>query len=62
MAEDGKVKGMDDVLKRLQISRPYLFAKAEPAGNINAGEGRGTGMAPEDAKAKELEIRRRFRI
>lgn len=61
VAEDGKVKGMDDVLKGLQTSRPYLFAKAEQGGSLNAGEGRGDGK-PADDQARQEEIKRRFRL
>ena len=61
VTEDGKVKGIDEVLKGLQSTRPYLFSKPEPAGNINAGEGRGNG-APADNKARNEDLRRRFRI
>jgi len=61
VAEDGKVKGMDAVLKGLQTSRPYLFAKPEQAGDLNAGDGRGSG-APAVDPARQEEIRNRFRI
>lgn len=60
VAEDGKVKGIDDVLKGLQTSRPYLFAKPEASGNVNAADGRGT--VPPNPKAKEDELRQRFHI
>jgi hypothetical protein len=61
LGEDGKVTGMDKALTGLQTSRPYLFAKAEAAGSINAGEGVGAGAPPDD-KAYRAEITQRYRL
>jgi hypothetical protein len=61
VGESGAVKGMDTVLTSLQTSRPYLFAKPEQAGDLNAGDGRGAGK-PQDDRAHQDEIKRRFRL
>jgi DNA repair exonuclease SbcCD ATPase subunit len=42
IGEDGKVKGLNDLLKGLQKDRPYLFGAAPNAPDINAGA-RGNG-------------------
>jgi len=60
IGEDGKVAGVEDALKKLIKSNPYLVDNgAAAAVETDAGK-RGSGKP--DAKAREEEIRKRYRI
>lgn len=61
--DDGKVSGMDQVLKDLQKSRPYLFAKEEKedAPDIDATR-KGKGNKGELTKERAAELEQRFRL
>jgi len=63
MAEDGTVKGMEDVVKALKKQKGYLFAQPrQPGGNLNANEGRGSGGGKLPEQQLRDEARRRFGI
>lgn len=58
--EAGQPTNVEKVLKELLKAKPYLVKQAaQQAPNINAGD---RGNAGADAKAKEEELRRRFRL
>jgi hypothetical protein len=60
--EDGMPKNLDKALKELVKARPYLVKQAATQ-SINAGDGIGAGgKTAVDPKAREAELRRRFRI
>lgn len=50
LQEDGTVKGLDDAVKKLQESKPYLFAENQPSGRTpNDGESlKGKGAITKD--------------
>jgi hypothetical protein len=58
-AEDGRPTNTEKVLKELIKARPYLAKAPAAAPNINAGARSGT---EQDQKAREAELRRRFRL
>ncbi|MDW4034572.1 phage scaffolding protein [Staphylococcus saprophyticus] len=43
LQDDGKVKGLDDALKNLRESKPYLFAETKPTGRKPEDGGNPTG-------------------
>jgi len=59
IGEDGKVAGVEDALKKLIKSNPYLVDAGAAAPETDAGK-RGSGKP--DPKAQAEEIRRRYRI
>ena len=60
IGEDGKVAGVEDALKKLVKSNPYLVGNGTaPAPNTDASA-RGSGNP--DPKAREEELRKRYRI
>jgi hypothetical protein len=62
-ADDGSPKDVDKALKELVKARPYLVKPAAQAqGTINAGDGVGTSTTTVDPKAREAELRQRFRF
>jgi len=60
IGEDGKVTGVEDALKKLVKSDPYLVGNGTAAAPETDAGKRGTGKP--DAKAREEEIRKRYRI
>lgn len=58
-AGNGMPKNIEQALKDLLKAKPYLVRHVQPA-NINADDGRGS--TPPDPKAREAELRKRFRI
>jgi len=59
IGEDGKVAGVEDALKKLVKSNPYLVGNGTAAPETDAGK-RGSGKP--DPKAYEEELRKRYRI
>jgi len=60
IGEDGQVTGVEDALKKLVKSDPYLVGNGTAAAPETDAGKRGTGKP--DAKAREEEIRKRYRI
>ncbi len=61
--KEGRPTNVEAVLKGLVKAKPYLVkAQATPPASINAGDGTGSGKGPQDQKAREAELRARFRI
>jgi hypothetical protein len=62
VGEDDSVKGMEDVLKALHKSKPYLFRKPQAA-DINATAGTGDGKrTAEQEKTWLKEIKQKYRL
>ena len=63
MGEDGKVKGLEEALKEILKTRPYLTAAAIKQPNNNARDtGRGNKEPDPDARKKELAQRFRIKV
>lgn len=60
LGEDGKVAGVEDALKKLVKSNPYLVGNGTAAAPETDAGKRGSGKL--DPKAHEEEIRKRYRI
>jgi vacuolar-type H+-ATPase subunit I/STV1 len=60
IGEDGKVAGVEDALKKLVKSNPYLVGNGTAAAPETDASKRGIGKL--DPKAHEEEIRKRYRI
>ena len=60
--EDGSVKDIEKALKELVKARPYLVKPTQAQQTINAGDGVGASTTVVDPKAREAELRQRFRM
>jgi len=61
IGEDGKVSGMDDALKALKKSKPYLFGQPAQAPEIDA-QSRGGPKPGELDETRKSELAQRFRL
>ena len=62
MGEDGKVKGLEEALKEILKTRPYLTAAIRQPNNNARDTGRGNKEPDPDARKKELAQRFRIKV
>jgi len=62
IGEDGEPTDTEAVLKGLLKKWPYLAKPTTPAAGINAGDGKGTATPPNDPKAREQELRAKYKF
>ena len=61
-ADDGSPKDIEKALKELVKAKPYLLKATQAQQTINAGDGVGVSTPAVDPKAREAELRQRFRF